>query len=154
LCGALAAAELTLPVLAIVKEPEAEPPVEPDKLLGLEEFASRYFCGPMYLSEEREIYAALGSKPIFTLGGLGKALLNPFKFRSQLNEMSERLSQKGVEGNMQGDGLTKGGVLVIAPDSGIRHVFYEDPGNGMPQAELNAIIAAAKTIGSEAVTMA
>lgn len=155
LCGALAAASTPLPVIGVVKEAEAEPPVEEGKELGVEEFASKYFCGPLYqCGPEREIYAALGNAPIFTLGGLGKALINPFGVRRQLKEMGKRLEAKKVEGNMRGDGLTKGGVLVIAPDSSVRHVFYEDPGNGIPAEELAAIVSAATAVQAEAAALA
>jgi len=159
LCGALAAVpELDLPVLGVVKEAEPEE-VEPGKELGVEEFASKYFCGPLYLSgKDREIYAALGSSPIFSWGGLGKALLNPLGVRRQLKEMGKRLEAKkeetGLEGNMRGDGLIKGGVLVVAPDSSVRHVFYEDPGNGIPPESLTAIISAATAVQAECAATA
>ena len=90
------------------------------------------------------------ARPIFTLGTLGKALINPFKARREMKEMGERMKAKGVEGNMVGDGLAKGGILVIAPDDSVRHVFYEDPGQGVPEFEVQAIVSAAKGVASDA----
>ena len=63
--------------------------------------------------------------------------------------MGKRLESKGVEGNMVGDGLAKGGVLVITPDDKVRYAFYEDPGNGIPEAEVAAIVNAASEVAAE-----
>ena len=73
---------------------------------------------------------------------------HPFKARREMKELGERLKSQGVEGNMVGDGLAKGGILVIAPDGEVRHVFYEDPGKGVPDFEVAAIVSAAKGVAS------
>jgi len=52
---------------------------------------------------------------------------------------------------MVGDGLAKGGILVITPDNEVRHVFYEDPGKGVPEFEIDAIVSAAKRVATAAV---
>ena len=114
--------------------------------LGIADFENSYFCAPLYHDPERAFYKALGSKPLFTLGGIGKALLNPLKLRRELKGMGERMKGKGVEGNLRGDGLTKGGILVIGPDGDVKFTFYEDPGNGVPPEEAAKIIAAAKAL--------
>jgi len=132
-------------VHGVVKELEKDD-VPEEKKLGVSDFERNYFCGPLYQDPEREFYKALGNKPIFTLGGLGKALINPLKVRRSLKEMGERQKAKKVEGNMQGDGLTKGGILVISPSSEVLHTFYEDPGNGVPADELAKIISAVRSI--------
>lgn len=143
MCDALSGC--SVPVHAVVKEEELTD-VAAEKMLGLEDFQKSYFCGELFQDPERKFYEFLGSKPIFTLGGLGRALLNPFKFRRELKEMGERQKAKGIEGNMQGDGLTKGGILVISPQDQILYTFYEDPGNGVPSAECAAIVAAINSI--------
>ena len=150
MCAALAADPPGIPVLAVVKEEERPEPVDEEKKLGVAEFADDYFCGPLYLDPEREFYKALGDKPIFTLRTLGKALLNPFKFRKELKEQGERFKAKEIDGNMQGDGLVKGGILVIAPDGDVKCIFEEDPGNGVPEVEAKRIIAAAKALSPAA----
>ena len=67
-------------------------------MLGIAEFEDKYFtCGPLYHDPERNFWTALGNKPIFTLGSLGKALINPFKTRRELKEMGEKFKAKGVE---------------------------------------------------------
>ena len=139
-----------MPVFAVVKETEASlsDQVPDDKLLGLTQFEEEYFCGPIY-HDERAFWTALGDKPIFTLGTLGKALLNPLKARRELKAMGERLKARNIEGNMVGDGLAKGGILVIAPNDEVRHVFYEEPGQGVPADEVAAIVRAAREVAAE-----
>lgn len=142
-----------LPVFCVVKETEApeEDQVPEDKMLGIAEFEDEYFCGPIWHDEERVFWQALGNKPIFTFGSLGRALINPLKARREMKEMGARFKSKGVEGNMVGDGLAKGGILVITPDNEVRHVFYEDPGKGVPEFEIDAIVSAAKRVATAAV---
>ena len=42
-----------MPVLAVVKEQELEAPIEDEsKMLGVAEFRDRYFCGPLYLTDD------------------------------------------------------------------------------------------------------
>uniref|UniRef100_A0A7S2JSQ0 Uncharacterized protein n=1 Tax=Haptolina brevifila TaxID=156173 RepID=A0A7S2JSQ0_9EUKA len=100
---------------------------------GLSEFQTAYFCGPLYLSdEERTLYEFLGNQPIFTWKTLGSMLLNPLKARREMKAMGERMKAKNLEGNLVGDGLTKGGVLCISPDGELVYTFYEDAGKGIP----------------------
>jgi len=129
-----------------VKEEEKPPDTDADKMLGVAEFEEQYFCGPLYLSDEdRTLYQHLGNQPIFTLGTLARALLNPFKARREMKEMGERMKARKIEGNMVGDGLVKGGVLCIAPSGEIKHTFYEDPGKGIPQEAQAAIVEAVRS---------
>jgi hypothetical protein len=108
---------------------------------GLAEFESKYFCGRLFLSDpERKLYEFLGSKPIFTIGGIGRMLLNPFKARREMKALGDRMKTKNVEGNMVGDGLTKGGVFVVGPDGELKHVFSEDAGKGIPEENQKKIV--------------
>ena len=145
MCSALSGIT-SVPVVAIVKEEEKPEPVEPEKMLGVDEFATKYFCGPVFLSDaERTLYEYLGNAPIFTFGTLGKMLLNPLKARREMKQMGERMKEKGVEGNMVGDGLVKGGVFCVAPTGELRYLFREDPGNGIPSEAQQQIVEAVRS---------
>ena len=66
----------------MVKEQELEavtgPVTDATKLLGLAEFRDKYFCGPLYLSDDdRTLYDFLGNANVFTLGSLRRTLLKP-----------------------------------------------------------------------------
>jgi len=148
LCSALSGAGIDVPVYGVVKEPEVPPPVEPEKMRGLADFENQYFCGPLFLTDEgRTLYEFLGNKPIFTLRSLGGALLNPLKVRRELKELGERMKGKNIEGNNVGDGLTKGGILCIAPDGELKYTFYEDAGKGVPPECQSQIIEAVRSFG-------
>ena len=56
------------------------------------------------------------------------------------------MKEKKVEGNMNGDGLAKGGIFVISPGGEVKFVFHEDPGKGVPETVTSKIIAAAKAL--------
>lgn len=134
-------------MLAVVKEEELDGVAE-DELRGLAAFEDAYFCGPLYLSDDaRSLYAYLGDAPIFTAGSLGRALLNPLGTWRELKAMGARMKAKGVEGNMVGDGLTKGGVLCVAPDGELKYTFYEDAGKGIPEECQQQIVAAVRSFG-------
>lgn len=139
-----------MPVLAVVKEQELEAPIEDEsKMLGVAEFRDRYFCGPLYLTDDdRTLYDFLGNKSIFSLGDLGRALINPLKTRRELKSMNARFEQRGIEGNMKGDGIKKGGVLCIAPDGELLHTFFEDPGKGIPAEDCAQIVAAVRSFAT------
>lgn len=146
LCAALSGVDV--PVYGIVKEEELPQPVDAEKMRGVAEFESQYFCGPLYLSDEaRTIYQFLGNKKIFTLGSIFKSLLKPWRLRRELKEMSARMKSRKIEGNMVGDGLIKGGVLCIAPSGDIKYTFYEDAGKGIPTDCQADIVAAVRSFG-------
>lgn len=154
LCSALKEAGVSVPVVGVVKEVEKEEIKEGEELLGLVDFQDTYFCGPLYQDTERAFYEALGNKPIFGWGTLGQALRNPLKVRRELKEMDARFKDKGIEGNMVGDGLVKGGVLVVDPTDEVVHVFPEDPGNGIPAEAAAEIVAAVRSMQQKCVAVA
>lgn len=138
---------MTLPVYAVIKELEAPPPVDDDKMLGIKEFADGYFgCGTLFHDAEKTFVAALGNKPIVSMRDLGKAALNPLKAYRSVKNMGANLQRNGEmpTGNLKGDGLTKGGVMVVSSLGQVLHTFYEDPGQGIPEAECDLILAAAR----------
>jgi hypothetical protein len=61
-------------------------------VLGVNEFQSKYFGGnALYLDEEKAFYSFLGSKNIFTLGGLGKARALSLSRTRRANERVARV---------------------------------------------------------------
>ena len=88
-------------------------------MVGIAEFREKYFCGPVYLSDDdRTLYGFLGNANIFSLRSIGRLLLNPLKTRRAVRDMRARMKLKGIEGNLVGKrfGRKKGGVLCISPD--------------------------------------
>jgi len=130
-----------LPLVAVCKEVEKEG----DDALGITEFTDKYFCGPLYQDAGRAFYDYLGNKKISIPLG---ALLNPFKAYGEMKKMGARLKERGLEGNLKGDGLVKGGVIVVGPRDEVLYTHFEDIGNGIPAEALKEISAAANKVAA------
>ena len=140
LCSLVNGVQGAPPVIGVCKEEESEE--KPDEL-GIDEFATKYFgCGALHINEGRELFSMLGDRKI---GLPMEKLLNPFRWgevKSDLAVMKERMESKGVEGNMKGDGLVQGGVLVVgpAPACEVRYTYYEETGSELPVQEIDAAV--------------
>ena len=77
--------------------------------LGAEEFVAReFFKGEVYVDEKKTAYRTLGYKQ-FGWFSIIKALLS-FISRTAISEARA----KNIEGNMAGDGLQNGGLLIVS----------------------------------------
>mmetsp|Transcript_63093 Transcript_63093/g.150397 ORF Transcript_63093/g.150397 Transcript_63093/m.150397 type:complete len:146 (-) Transcript_63093:99-536(-) len=114
----------SVPLVGIIKEVAPTKTADTDEKLGVAEFQKKYFSDPLYLDEENNFYKALGSRK------LSLPSWNPFKLWSGWKKLTARLKSKPeIEGNMVGEGLVQGGVLVIGPGSmGVVHTYLEETG--------------------------
>lgn len=122
-------------MVGFVKEEET-----PEQDLGVVEFATKYFCGSLYLDEARETFQQLGDRKISLPLG---TLLRPWKLWGAMKELGARTKEKGVEGNMKGDGLVQGGIVVVgpAPECTVLYTYLEETGKPIPVDEIDAAIA-------------
>eukprot|EP01038_Epipyxis_sp_PR26KG_P015298 gene15298-20609_t len=108
-----------------------------DAELGVNEFQIKYFNGnPLFIDSELKFYEYLGSKSSLTQL-VRETSWNPFKLYRDFNSLSQRLKTKQIEGNLKGEGLTKGGLLIIS--SSKQEVVYqhsETTGAEMPYDEI------------------
>ena len=104
---------------------------------SLAEYASRYFtCGAVYLDADWSFYEALGSRKI-GLEGLWQYAWNPLKAFDRIRGMRE----KHIDGNLNGEGLTLGGVLVLAPgNAGVVYTYLEKTGEALPISEIQQAV--------------
>lgn len=101
--------------------------------LGVEEFRP-FFKGDIFLDSERRFYGPK-ERWMFLTG-----LMRPSVYMAMY-----RVSQKGVSGNMDGEGRLLGGVYVVGPgDQGVVYEYRE--GEWGDHAPLHDILAAARTI--------
>ena len=85
----------TAPLVGIVKELAPTKQAENDTVLGVGAFQEEYFGGkPLFLDEERRFYDALGSRKIFTLKTLAKALWSPRKTYREVKALGARLERE------------------------------------------------------------
>lgn len=116
--------------------------METDEELGVSEFQSKYFQGyPLYLDAARSFYSFLGDRSL-----LAQPLhsWNPFTLYADFQGMNQRVKDKGVVGNLKGEGLLKGGVLVVSPTEGVVYRHEEHTGSVMPYDEIMAAVDAVR----------
>jgi len=90
---------------------------------GLEEFHSQYFPFPLYLDEELKFYEAFGKNTIF--GGMS---WNPFRLYRSMKDIGKRLAEKKIEGNMKGEGMKTGGLVIFNADGEPKYMYNEETG--------------------------
>lgn len=121
-------------LVGIIKEVAPVGKVKTDAELGVGEFQKKYFNNnPVFIDEEKLFYSFLGNKSL-----LSQPLhsWNPFTLYSDFKKLNERTKSKGVEGNLAGEGLLKGGLLIITPQSGLVYRHEEVTGSCMPYDEI------------------
>jgi len=134
------------PVIGIVKEEEEVGSSE----LGIREFETDYFCGPLFLDTEREMYKQLGERKISIPLG---SLLRPWKIWQGMKDIGERTKAKGIQGNMQGDGRILGGIVVVGPSPScdVLYSYLEETGKPIPVDDISsAVVKAGKLAMVEA----
>ena len=106
---------------------------------GLTGFHNQYFDFPLYRDVNLATYAALGNKSI-----LVDLSWNPFKLYRGMKKVSQRLKEKGIEGNMVGEGLKKGGVFILNSRGEIQAALEEATGTPVNVEELQAALDAVR----------
>jgi len=121
----------TTNLIAVIKETAPTKQCEDDNCLGVAEFMSKYFPrGKVFRDTERLFYKALGDRSLLRQGFFGS--INPIKIIREGRRMSARQEEKGVEGNLAGEGLKLGGVMVFDRHGDIRYVHQEKTGELFP----------------------
>jgi len=121
-------------IIGVVKQQADD--AEADAKLGVKEFAENYFCGPLYLDEEMKLYEMLGSRKLSLLS----VLWNPISSYRSYKAINERIKAKKLDGNLKGEGLVKGAVLVVSPGGEIVYTYLEETGQELPVAEIEAAV--------------
>lgn len=96
---------------------------------GLAIFGSEYFPHPLYRDEGLTFYEAMGSR---NLGLNSLNSWNPFEIYRGYKDMSNRLEKKGIEGNMVGEGIIQGGLIIFGKDGVARYAYEEKTGHEIP----------------------
>lgn len=123
-------------MVGIIKEIAPVKGAPTDTELGVDEFNKQYFPYQLYRNAGLEFYEALGKRSllrqIFTT--------NPFTLYSDYQQMKQRLKGRGLRGNLIGEGITLGGVLVITEPEGIIYQYQEITGQPIPVDEIQTVI--------------
>jgi len=130
-----------VPFVAVVREVAPTKSVKEDGGkggLGVGEFQLKYFDGnPVYWDEEQGFVKAMGNRRISFK--FKAPWWKPWAIWGEITSGLKKLKDKGIEGNLVGDGLTQGGVLCIGPGKqGVTYAHFEenDPDVGMPSSDI------------------
>ena len=95
------------------------------------------------MDEERIFYQELGDRKLDFK--LGRALTNPLGTWRDIRALGKRLKAKGpeggIQGNLVGEGLTLGGILVVGPENEVIYQYKEETGQEIPIEEIAAALA-------------
>lgn len=110
---------------------------------GLADFQSNFFDYPLYRDELKTFYTALGARK------LAAKSWNPFRIFRGIRNVMKRLKEKKISGNMTGEGLIQGGIIIFDKNGKARYAYREETGFEVP---INDIIAAVREVKGEQVS--
>lgn len=104
---------------------------------GLAEFYQSFYNFPLFLDVEQQTYQAFGSRRI------ALTTWNPFRLYQGMKEMGARLASKNITGNLVGEGMIQGGILLFDASTGeLRYAFDEEIGSELPVQDIRAAVGA------------
>lgn len=111
---------------------------------GLRVFEKDHFSFPLYRDGNLDFYRAFGDGKI-TDQMSWRSILNPYKIYKELQAMNQRMTSKNLEGNLIGEGLKTGGIIVFGGDGEPKYAYPEITGYAL---ETDDIVAALKDVSS------
>ncbi|KAM6172735.1 prostamide/prostaglandin F synthase [Erethizon dorsatum] len=112
---------------------------------GLREFLQGgYFSGELYLDESKQLYEELGFKRFNSLSILLAALGKPVR------DMAAKAKAAGIHGNLSGDLLQNGGLLVVSKggDKVLLHFVQKSPGDYIPRESILQALGISAEVGT------
>jgi len=108
---------------------------------GLLEFYNNYYKYPLYLDVDKMFFdKVLGNRK------LGLTTWNPLRLWRGFKDIGKRMKDKNIEGNMIGEGLVQGGIIIFDKDGQPRAIYKEETGSELP---INDIIDSLEVIRNE-----
>lgn len=108
---------------------------------GLVEFYQESFTQPLYKDENRDFF-----NDFFGGKKLGFTTFNPIRLYKGYKAMTARLNEKGLSGNLKGEGLVQGGIIVFGSDGKAKFAYREETGKEVP---IHDIISAVNNVKEE-----
>ena len=107
---------------------------------GLTEFYKSHFTYPLYKDEDLVFY-----NDFFGKRKLKLTTYNPFKMYKGYKDMMQRVKGKKLEGNLVGEGMVQGGIIIFGTDGKAKYAYEEDVGKELAMED---IVAALKAVQS------
>jgi len=103
---------------------------------GLVEFHRDYFPYPLYRDQSYIFYRALGDRKLMV-----SFLLNPFLIFHVAFDAWQRLTKKKISGNIKGEGIVQGGIILFDRSGTPVAMYQEETGTDLPVTDLvNAVV--------------
>jgi hypothetical protein len=106
---------------------------------GLIEFHKTHYPHPLYKDVDLEYYRAFGDKKVYS-----DISWNPLSWYGGMKNMQGRLDKKGLEGNLIGEGLKKGGIIIFGTNGEPTYMYLEETGTELELEDIKAALAAVK----------
>jgi len=105
---------------------------------GLAEFQSKHYPFDLYRDNDLVFYNEFLGKQKISLN-----TWNPYKLVVGYRAITKRLKGKSIDGNLTGEGMIKGGVILFDKNGEVKYAYQEETGSELP---LDDIAAAALAI--------
>lgn len=105
---------------------------------GLAEFYHDYFTFPLFRDTSLAVYQAMGNRK------LKLNTWNPWRLWKGYRTMTKRLKRKNLSGNLKGEGLIQGGVLVFDKQGELRYAYEEETGSELNMDDVQEAIDAVR----------
>lgn len=106
---------------------------------GLTEFYKDSFNFPLYKDQDLVFY-----NEFFGQRKLKLTTLNPYRLYRAYKDTSTRLKEKQLEGNMVGEGMVQGGIIIFGKDGKAKYAYEEETGSEVPMDDIVAALNAVK----------
>ena len=117
-----------IPIFGVIKETGVDDS-------GLVEFQKEYFPYPLYRDQSYVFYRALGDRKL-----AASVILNPFRMFHVAFDAWQRLTSKKIGGNMKGEGIVQGGIILFDRSGAPIAMYQEETGSDLPVTDLvNAV---------------
>ena len=111
---------------------------------GLTEFYKNSFPFPLYKDDGLVFY-----NEFYGMRKLKLTTWNPLRLYRGFKEMNVRLKEKNLEGNLTGEGLVQGGIIIFGKDGKAKYAYEEETGKEVP---MDDIVAALKAVNGKGST--
>jgi hypothetical protein len=108
---------------------------------GLLEFANQFFTEALYRDSELAFYKALGDRKLSLTGMVWGMFVSK---RAEYKAMAQRLKDKEIEGNMKGEGIKQGGVIIFDKKGDPKYAYLEETGKDIIVADLVSAVQAVR----------
>ena len=107
---------------------------------GLSAFYNDHFTYPLYKDDGLVFYNDFFGKRKIKL-----TTYNPFRLYRGYKDMTNRLKEKELEGNMVGEGLVQGGVIIFDKNGKAVYAYEEEIGSELKMDDIVAALKAVQT---------